>query len=200
LESEEVETPSELVETIKASQEFHVKVERKKGLADEAKLREIAVAIDHCTVNIGMISGGVKVNVVPESCTAEVDVRLPPGITSSKIKKRLEELLEEDGLQDIACELFLESDPNYTAPNQRICTLLEENVREVMGVDLAPIIVTGGSDGRYFRLKRIPAVCYGPGEIMMAHAYNEYVLVDELLDATKVIAGTAADFITRPVT
>jgi succinyl-diaminopimelate desuccinylase len=146
-----------------------------------------------------MISGGVKVNVVPESCTAEVDMRIPAGITSSKIKRRLEELLEEEGLGDVGCELLLESDPNYTAPNQRVCTVLKENVREVMGVDVAPIIVTGGSDGRYFRLKGIPTVCYGPGEVRMAHAYNEYVLVDELLDATKVIADTVADFITQPV-
>ena len=198
LESERIETPDGLSETIKASQEFHVEMEKKKGLTDKAKLRKIAAAIDHCTVNIGLISGGMKVNVVPESCTAEVDIRIPAGIASCKIKRHLEELLREEGLGDIRCKLLLESDPNYSAPSQRVYTVLKENVREVMGVDVAPILVTGGSDGRYFRLKGIPTVCYGPGGFLVAHAYNEYLLIDELLDATKVIAGTAADFITQP--
>jgi succinyl-diaminopimelate desuccinylase len=140
----------------------------------------------------------VKINVVPESCSAEIDLRIPAGVTSSKVKGHLEELLGEEGLGDIECELLLESDPSYTAPSQRVHTVLSRNVREVMGIDVTPLFVTGGTDGRYFRLKGIPTVCYGPGGFSVAHTYNEYLLIDELLGATKVIAGTIADFIARP--
>jgi len=197
LEKEKIKTPSELSETIKASQKFHMEIGKKTGLMDRAKLRDIAGAVDHCTANIGLISGGVKINVVPESCSAEIDLRIPAGLTSSKVKGRLEELLGEEGLGDIECELLLESDPSYTAPSLRIYAVLKKNVREVMDVEVTPLLVTGGTDGRYFRLKSIPTVCYGPGEFSVAHAYNEYLLIDELLGATKVIAGTIKDFITQ---
>jgi len=165
------------------------------GDTDEAKIETAARAINHNTVNISMIQGGVKTNIVPESCTANIDIRVPAGVTPEDVKRRIEELLEEAGLADIKCEFIESSNPNYTVPTEEIFTILDNNVRDVMGTNAKPLLLTGATDGRFFRLKGIPTINYGPGDISLAHAYNEYVLTDDLIRATKVVAGTIVDFI-----
>ncbi len=194
LEETEIETPNELSEVIRLSQEFHRDMVMKGGITDEAKLKAVEEAINHCTVNIGTIRGGVKNNIVPESCAADIDIRVPAGTTPEETKVYLEESLRSTDLTDIECEIMLSSDPNYTAPTERIHTALSKNIREVLGIDACPLFITGGTDGRFFRLKSIPTISYGPGEISQAHSYNEYVPIEDLVKATKVIAGTIADF------
>jgi len=165
-----------------------------KGIADEAKLEAVAGALDHSTVNIGVIKGGSKVNIVPESCSADVDVRVPVGTTPAKVRDRVVELLRERGLADIECELVSYSNPNYTSPSEKIYALLSRNAKDILGIDLKPLFVTGATDGRFFRLSGIPAINYGPGELALAHAYNEYVRAEDVIRAAKVIAGTIVDF------
>jgi succinyl-diaminopimelate desuccinylase len=195
LEEEKISLPDDISEAVEISKEFYTEMAKGKGFSEAGILKAVAKAIDHCTTNIGTIRGGLKTNIVPESCVAEVDIRVPAGMTSEKVKARLLELLEEAGLTGIECELVLSSDPNYTATTEKIYTDLKDNVEDISGVVAAPLLVTGGTDGRYFRLKNIPTVIYGPGEITMAHSYNEYVLVDDIITAAKVIANTATDFL-----
>ena len=50
------------------------------------------------------------------------------------------------------------------------------NVADVVGL----IMMTGATDGRYLRLKRIPTVVYGPDKPTLAYAYDEYVTARDL--------------------
>jgi succinyl-diaminopimelate desuccinylase len=195
LGEEKISLPDDISEAIEVSKEFYTEMAKTKGFTEASKLDAVARAIDHCTANIGTIQGGVKTNIVPESCSAEVDIRVPPGTTSEEMEKRLLELFSEAGFTGIGCELVLSSDPNYTPTTEQIYTALKDNVKNILDVATAPLLVTGGTDGRYFRLKNIPTVIYGPGEISMAHSYNEYVLIEDIVNAAKVIACTATDFL-----
>jgi len=194
IEREEVEVPEDVREIVEASKALYRGMLADKGIADEAKLEAVAGALDHSTVNIGVIKGGSKVNIVPESCSADVDVRVPVGTTPAKVRDRVVELLRERGLADIECELVSYSNPNYTSPSEKIYALLSRNAKDILGIDLKPLFVTGATDGRFFRLGGIPAINYGPGELALAHAYNEYVRAEDVIRAAKVIAGTIVDF------
>ena len=51
-----------------------------------------------------------------------------------------------------------------------------------------------GSDLRLFtNHARLPAVLYGPGEMSVAHTVDEWIDLEEVVTATKIVAG----FITR---
>ena len=53
--------------------------------------------------------------------------------------------------------------------------------------------VTYGSDMRLFtNHAKIAATHYGPGDVGMAHAVNEFVPLDEVMTATKVVANMIA--------
>jgi acetylornithine deacetylase len=53
---------------------------------------------------------------------------------------------------------------------------------------------TSVSDGGWFGYYHIPAVIYGPGELVQAHSDNESASFDQLLNYTKSIAGFVVDW------
>ncbi len=194
VEEMEVHLPPELAGVLEASRAFFREGLSVSGLPAE-KVEAAVEALDHVTVNFGVIKGGTKVNVVPDACELEVDIRVPPGLTPSEAKARVEELLRAEGLGDVECEFIQASEPNYTPPTAGIYRLVEANARELTGIEVKPILITGGTDARFLRTKGVPSVHYGPGELTRAHAYDEFVEAEHLVIATRVLAGTMFDFI-----
>jgi len=43
-------------------------------------------------------------------------------------------------------------------------------------------------DAAFLNRAGIPAITIGPGDLRVAHAANEYVAIDELVDAAKIYA------------
>ena len=195
IEGEKAKIPKDTIEAVQVTKDFYANFVRFKGVTDEAKLKEVTKAIDHNTVNFGVIKGGTKANVVPELCTMDVDVRIPPGTTPEGIRNRLMELLKDAGLADIKCDLILKSNPNYTSPTEKIYSVLKQNVKDIVGTAMKTLYTTAATDARYFRLKGIPTINYGPGELFLVHSYDEYVRVEDVVKATKVITSTTIDFI-----
>ena len=52
------------------------------------------------TLNIGVIEGGIKINVVPDSCEAQLDMRIVKGQDPDSLLKSMNDLLESAGLAD----------------------------------------------------------------------------------------------------
>jgi Acetylornithine deacetylase/Succinyl-diaminopimelate desuccinylase and related deacylases len=47
------------------------------------------------------------------------------------------------------------------------------------------------TDAALLNEQGIPAVCFGPGDISLAHAAEEYIPLDEIDRATAVLTGLA---------
>lgn len=195
IERQEIEVPNELSKVIKISKDFYKEIMKARDITDESKLDAIARCLDHNTVNIGLIRGGSKINIVPESCVAEVDIRTPAGISPHEIKREIEDLLKEANGGDIECELLSDSEANYTPTTERIYMLLNQNAKKIIGTELRPILVSGATDARFFRLHGTPTIDYGPGDLLLCHAINEYVSIENIVKTTKVIVGTIIDFV-----
>lgn len=131
--------------------------------------------------NPGVIRGGSKINMVPDYCEVEVDMRLPPGITTKEAEKVLKSLVKNSSYEFIDL-----SEPNYTSPKEKYVILLENTIFKVLNVKPKKYMTTGATDGRYFRLKGIPTIIYGPGELGVAHSYNEYISFKELKNSYEV--------------
>lgn len=162
--------------------------------ADTRGVPEATDALDHITINVGTIKGGTKINVVPDGCEAEIDVRVPAGTTPTEVIKEVEALLKKEKL-DIKCEPLLMSEPNYTSMKEEVFGTLSRNVRSIVGVEPVPQFFAGATDARFFRLKGIPAIQYGPGSIAKAHVYNEKVAVKDIVVACKVHFATIVDLL-----
>ncbi|MCK5199696.1 MAG: M20/M25/M40 family metallo-hydrolase, partial [Spirochaetales bacterium] len=71
-----------------------------------------------------------------------------------------------------------------------------EAYRDITGKEPVYNGVPGATDGTYLRdLKGIPSLVNGPGPRLMPHQTDEYVEIDELLEAAKLYLLTAYRFL-----
>jgi acetylornithine deacetylase len=76
-----------------------------------------------------------------------------------------------------------------TPSDSAICGVIRSAHTSVTGRYLPTEAATYGADMRHFiAFGGMPCVMYGAGDIKLAHAPDEYIEVEELLTATKVVA------------
>jgi len=175
LEALDIVAPTEVSRTLEEGRQV-VDAMKGKGATD------VLLGI---TVNFGTISGGLKVNMVAEGCKAEVDIRLPQGVTCSQILDEIDQRVAR--YPGISYEIIQALEPNYTSPDHEICQLLKKAARVAKGRSVILSSGIGASDGRLFRKKGIPCAIYGPRSYNMAGT-DEYITVEDLLITTKAHA------------
>ncbi len=140
------------------------------------------------TINPSVLRGGNKVNVVPDSCEADVDMRLPPGVSSKKVLDTVRKLAPAAEVEKCPS-----SESNYTDMNDRhVHSFMKSVARHAKYPK--PIVSTGASDGRFFRYKGIPTISYGPGNFDMAHSNDEYVDLSEFKAIYEVYLAFLSSF------
>jgi succinyl-diaminopimelate desuccinylase len=147
------------------------------------------------TVNVARLQGGTLPNLVPASASAAVDVRLPVGVTTQAAWAALHAAL--DGRDGITWRVSRAVEPNFTDPGSEIVRRCAAVAEQVVGRAPAINMRVGGSDARLYRATGVPTVVYGPTPNNMGGP-DEYVLLDELAQVTRVHAVTALDFLSAP--
>jgi succinyl-diaminopimelate desuccinylase len=149
----------------------------------------------YTTINVGVIKGGTKSNVVPGSCEIEVDLRIIPEHSIESIFNRIQSVVEQLQLEDpemnIVIEKKMEAEtvPTITEPNSPLIMALQDASSVVNGKELPVIGVMGQSDSRWFIQNGIPAINYGPGTpANKIHGYDECMEIEDLINTIKVIA------------
>jgi glutamate carboxypeptidase len=139
------------------------------------------------TVNVGVVRGGTRSNVVAAEASADVDVRIAHAADAGYIDERMHALRPFNP----ACALDISGGINRP-PMERTegGAALFELARAIagpLGIELAEASVGGGSDGNFTAalaptLDGLGAVGEG------AHASNESIIVDELPRRTALLA------------
>jgi succinyl-diaminopimelate desuccinylase len=152
-----------------------------------------AKTLTHITVNIGRISGGSAINIVPDRAEALIDIRFPPGVSVEEITRWIAENLEP--LPGIDYEILACDEANWTSPAHEIVATARRNAETLLGAPIVANMRVGFSDARFYRQHGIPSVVYGPTPFNMGAA-DEHVLLDELFAVFYVHAMTAYDYLT----
>jgi acetylornithine deacetylase/succinyl-diaminopimelate desuccinylase-like protein len=147
-----------------------LEVIEEKTIADLA--RKSHAKLGPATVNVGTISGGSKINIVPDRCRAELDCRIVPGIDSEAFRRDLEAELRAS-VPDVSVRLLRYSPPLDTDESLPWVKKLGEQAR---GFTTAPWF----SDASVLSASRCPAICIGPGSIAQAHTKDEFILLRDL--------------------
>jgi acetylornithine deacetylase/succinyl-diaminopimelate desuccinylase-like protein len=124
-------------------------------------------ALGHSTLSTGIITGGSKINIVPNHCEAMVDVRVVPGF---EIKEVIDAVRERHPAVEIDCKF---SPPLFTDPGHAIMSLLGS-----LGIPAAT--APWFCDAASFGEKGTPAIALGPGSISQAHTADEFISIAEL--------------------
>lgn len=127
------------------------------------------------TVNIGLIEGGARPNIVPDRCWAVVDFRETPSLLrAGGIDQAFRTFLQRKGWSDsVSVSLIQGCGPLHTDPAHPLMARLEALGSRLTG---APWLC----DGAWLAKAGIPSVAVGPGSIAQAHTVDEWVLVEDL--------------------
>jgi acetylornithine deacetylase len=158
----------------------------------------------------GVVVGGPGAALFPatlaDHMTIEYIVWYPPDADPGQIQAEIEAQVEHAAL----CDAWLRAHPpevrwklNWPAssvdPGHPLCAALcGAHERAGEGTRFAgPPPMHGAryvEDTSFLCLRGIPAISYGPGDISVGHAPDEYVLIDELVTATKTYALLAMNW------
>ena len=147
------------------------------------------------SVNIGVVQGGVKINMLPASCTLEVDCRLPVGISRARVMAELEAIAARH--QGVSFAQMLPGGPEATwsDPEHEMVGHIARNAATTIGFEPQPIVSLGATDTRFWRVKGVPAFVYGCSPQGMGAA-NESVSLDEFHHVLRTHALAAFDYLT----
>lgn len=164
---------------------------------DELLKAESHPLCGHGRFNLGVIRGGVQVNMVPDRCELEVDRRTLPGETKEEVydefRLRLDRLVKDD--PDFEYEI---SEPTWLIPpndirhDEPVVQSLLSAYEQVMGQTTQVTAFAAASDAPHMGF---PTVICGPGSIAQAHSTREFVSIEQLVMAVKMYLWTIVDLL-----
>jgi acetylornithine deacetylase/succinyl-diaminopimelate desuccinylase-like protein len=155
-------------------------------------------------MTVGLISGGINTNVVPDRITFRLDRRIVPEEAPDAVEAELRDVIASAAADfpqaGVAVRRILLATPLTPTPAGRAMTeLLCAHASRIMEDE----VVAGGvplyTDARHYAAAGVPIVLYGAGprsiEEANAHRADERLKLDDLFRATEVIALTLADYL-----
>ena len=144
------------------------------------------------TVNPGVISGGSRSNVVAAEAHAEVDIRILKLKDAPELEKKFRSLRPVDRRCSIEVTGGLNRPPmERSAGIVKLFRTAQKLARE-LGVEIEESLTGGGSDGNFTAALGIPTLDGLGGVGEGAHASNESILANRILDRTALIAKLLA--------
>lgn len=144
------------------------------------------------TANCGIISGGTKINTVPEQCVLKVDFRFSNSDELLEVKKIAQSVAETSYVEGTTCELVLESMRDAMELVDKNINLLEK-VNEIFELTKLPKLSArstgGGSDAAYTTQCGVPTLDSLGVQCGNIHSKDEYALIPSLKESAKRIAA-----------
>ncbi len=148
------------------------------------------------SINVGTIQGGIKINVVPDYCEAQLDMRIVKGQTTEDLLEFMNGLLKEHGLGDRVTVEYIYGKPVVITPlDAEIVETAITAVESVTHHRPVPYAATFGTDCSVLQPKvGIQNVICGAGSIEQAHQPNEFISLDQLYKSVDVYLHIARSF------
>jgi len=152
------------------------------------------------SLHASTIEGGIGWSTYPDRCLLKVERRTIPGER------------EEDSLSELrnACDRVREKNPELNATVRLIAAQLPSDVEETApivrslvgaiegeGIPLSIEGMSAWTDAAVLNENGISAVCFGPGDIGLAHAAEEFVPISDIEKATDVLTRVAANWMSE---
>ena len=181
---------------------------------DQPLLRNIIKSLTEFTKSLNMIEGGIKENVIPDRCEAIIDFRLLPGQTSEMILNGLKKMINNIGFEVndepteknpkkvfVYLEIYNEGLSSIWKDYHKSQTVKEfkEIVEKVYGRKSFYFIAPGGTDAPFYRKDGYceSTLQFGPGSVSQTHATDEYIEIQDFLNAIKVYTLFAYNYLKK---
>lgn len=150
--------------------------------------------LGRASLHASLIEGGTGLSTYPERCVLKLERRSIPGETAEDVLAEIERACAavRTRRSTFAAHVRLigaqgPSDVSVQAPVVRELAHAMEGLGETVGIEG----MSAWTDAALLNDAGIPAICYGPGDISLAHAAEEFIPLVEIDRATEVLAAFA---------
>ena len=172
------------------------------------QVRSKVEGINHPYLNVGRIEGGTNTNVVPGKVVFKLDRRMIPEENPVEVEAAIRKVIEDaaagcPGIRVEVKRLLLARALEPLAGNAALVAALQRHGEAVFGQPIATSGTPLYTDVRLYGEHGIPAAIYGAGPRTVlesnAKRADEHLVLEDLRRATKVVARTLFDLLTRPL-
>jgi len=149
------------------------------------------------SLHASTIRGGVGMSTYPEACDLAIERRTLPGESAERAMREITDACDRVKAKhpafDARVTLSTAQLPSDVSPNAPIV----KRLRGALERENVPVKIEGLSawtDAALLNEAGIPAICFGPGDIALAHAAEEYVPVEEIGVATRVLSRVVREW------
>jgi len=136
-----------------------------------------------CSMSINTIAGGKEINIVPDICSAGVDIRTLPTQNHQDIVRDFEKILAQlrQKNSQFASEISIVRDVEALQTDCS-CDFVEDFCSAIGASQTKAVGFT--TDGPYFASFAAPVVVFGPGKPQLCHKHDEYI---DIADVEKAV-------------
>ena len=160
---------------------------------------ELSVVEEHAgpeglrlSVNSGTITGGHFVSQIATEASAEIDFRIPPGLSVSDIESKLAELCSRH--EGLAWRRIKGWEPNWTHPDEAIILAVSRSAELVRRQPSHAVVRLPASDASRWRSLNVPSVCFGP-QPELASGTDDFAHAQDILSCAKIYALSALSYL-----
>ena len=150
--------------------------------------------LGRASLHASLIQGGIGMSTYPDRCVLKLERRTIPGETAGDAVAEVERAcvavhsLRPSFVAEV--RLLVAQGPSDVAVNAPLVRELAHSL-EGKGESARIEGMSAWTDAALLNEAGIPAICFGPGDISLAHAAEEYIPLDEIDRATDVLASFA---------
>jgi len=149
------------------------------------------------SLHASTIRGGVGMSTYPERCELAIERRTLPGEDAASAVRELTEACERVRARHPSFSAQVKLNTAQAPSDVAVDAPVVERLRRALESEGMPIRIEGLSawtDAALLNEAGIPAVCFGPGDISLAHAAEEFVPVADIEQATRVLTRVVRDW------
>lgn len=194
--------PTQGLNAIFLASEFVAAVRREQEVIEASGAHDAAFEVPYSTLHVGTIVGGTALNIVPESCTMELELRFLPGEDSAAVFARLSDaanaITERYRNRYPEARVALEIVNAYPGLETGGDPWLDF-MTGLTGTNEQVKLAFGTEGGLLDQTLDAPVVVCGPGSMDQGHKPDEFVTLEQLSRCDAMLDAVVNRLCTRGI-
>ena len=153
--------------------------------------------LGRASLHAAFIEGGLGLSTYPDRCVLRIERRTIPGETMAEVRREVDDACERVRARrpdfDAEVDLLFSQPPSDVATDAPIVSALSNQLKR-RNLPTAPVGMSAWTDAALLNAAGIQAICFGPGDMGMAHAAEEYIETSEIETATDILVDLAREW------
>ncbi|MDI6602630.1 MAG: ArgE/DapE family deacylase [Patescibacteria group bacterium] len=147
-------------------------------------------------LTVSTIKGGLAINIVPDRCEIEIDIRTLPFQTREEILEQITRTVAKQ-IPDLKFSIdYFVYHPAYRIPeNSKIIKIILNRSKQILKKEPKIACAGTGTSGSLLWQKGIPTICGFGVDFENLHSYDECIYVKSLIDTAILYAHIIYDFL-----